>query len=98
MSEQDDESLEPPVLGAKYLRRVLDQFRKLDAVGIERDTAGNRKLLYSHYAGVLLLSLFNPAMQSVRGLSDASQLKKGPETSWWPAGLGRVAQRIGACV
>ena len=51
MSEQDDESPEPPIQGAKYLRRVLDQFRKLDAVGIERDTAGNRKLLYSHYAG-----------------------------------------------
>ena len=76
MSDQNIQDQEPPIQGARLLKRAIEQFRQLESVGIERDVAGNRKLLYSHYAGLVLLSLFNPAMQSVRGLTDASKLRK----------------------
>ena len=76
MSDQKILDQEPPIQGARLLKRAIEQFRQLESVGVERDVAGNRKLLYSHYAGLVLLSLFNPAMQSVRGLTDASKLRK----------------------
>jgi hypothetical protein len=76
MSDQNIQDQEPPIQGARLLKRAIEQFRQLESVGVERDVAGNRKLLYSHYAGLVLLSLFNPAMQSVRGLADASKLRK----------------------
>ena len=67
-----DESIQ----GLGYLKKIFAAFEKLADVGTERDSAGNRQLLYSQYASLVLLSLFNPAMQGVRGLSDASALKK----------------------
>ena len=76
MGEPDDQAVEGPIQGARLLRQVIDQFQSLKSVGTERDTADNRKLLYNHYAGLVLLSLFNPAMQCVQGLADASKLKK----------------------
>ena len=76
MSNQKIQEQEPPIQGARLLKRAIEQFRRLESVGVERDVSGNRKLLYSHYAGLVLLSLFNPAMQSVRGLTDASKLRK----------------------
>jgi hypothetical protein len=60
----------------KYLRQVFRMLERLGSSGCERDRAGNRKLLFSHYSGLVLLSLFNPTLQSVQGLSDASELKK----------------------
>ncbi len=38
--------------------------------------AGNRRLEYSHYVSLVLLSLFNPLLQSLRGLQQASDLRK----------------------
>lgn len=67
-----DESLQ----GLRHLKKIFAAFEKLAPAGTERDSAGNRRLLYSQYASLVLLSLFNPAMQSVRGLSDASALRK----------------------
>jgi hypothetical protein len=67
-----DESIQ----GLGHLKKVFAAFEKLAPVGTERDTAKNRTLLFSQYASLILLSMFNPAMQCVRGLSDASALKK----------------------
>jgi hypothetical protein len=50
-------------------------FARLADCGTQRDTAGNRKLLFSHYASLVLLSFFNPALQTLRGLQQASTLK-----------------------
>ena len=60
----------------KIVKRANSLFARLRKVGTERDKAGNRRLLYSHYASLVLLSQFNPAMQSLRGIQEASQLKK----------------------
>jgi len=64
------------VQGLAHLKKIFKAFEKLAPVGTQRDSAGNRTLLYSQYASLVLLSMFNPAMQCVRGLSDASALKK----------------------
>lgn len=71
------EKLDPAtVQGVKYLRRVFRLFDRLAASGCERDRAHNRELFFSHYASLVLLSFFNPTLQSVGGLSDLSALKK----------------------
>jgi hypothetical protein len=64
------------VQGVKYLRRVFGLLERLEDSGCQRDVAGNRHLLFSHYAGLVLLSLFNPTLQSLNGLSELSRLRK----------------------
>lgn len=70
---------ESPPLDIQKLRivkRARRLFECLARSGTERDKAGNRTLLFSHYASLFLLSMFNPAIQSLRGLVQASELKK----------------------
>lgn len=62
--------------GGRFLKRAQVMFERLREAGTERDTASNRTLLYSHYAGLVLLSFFNPAMQSLRGLQGVSEYKR----------------------
>ena len=64
------------VTGVRYLRRIFPLLKRLSTSGCERDLAGNRRLLFSQYAGLVLVSLFNPTLQSLQGLSDVSRLKK----------------------
>jgi hypothetical protein len=64
------------IQGLGQLKKVFAAFEKLAPVGTERDKSNNRTLLFSQYASLVLLSMFNPAMQCVRGLSDGSALKK----------------------
>lgn len=71
----------------RIVERANGLFHRLRAAGTERDKAGNRHLLYSHYASLILLGHFNPAMQSLRGLQEASQLKKVQKR----LGTGRVS-------
>ncbi len=54
----------------------MELFRQLESIGVERNVAGNGKFMCSHYASLVLLSPLKPAMQCVRGLSDASKLRK----------------------
>ncbi len=64
------------ITGMKYLARLYALMDPLAPAGCERDVAGNRQLLFSQYAGLILLGLFNPTLQSLRGLSEASSLRK----------------------
>ena len=64
------------VQGVKYLRKIFGLLERLGQSGCQRDVAGNRRLLFSHYAGLVLLSLFNPTLQSLNGLSELSRLRK----------------------
>src|SRR5687767_3184338 len=41
----------------RIVARANELFARLRHAGCERDTAGNRRLLYSHYASLVLLSL-----------------------------------------
>jgi len=71
-----DEPSIPPPQRLKLVTRANHLFRRLRDVGTDRDTAGNRTLLYSHYAALVLLGMFNPAFQTLRGLHQASTLKR----------------------
>lgn len=64
------------VQGVRYLKRAFRLLDRLAPAGRERDTSSNRTLLFSHYAGLVLVGLFNPTLQSLRGLSQLSELRK----------------------
>ena len=62
--------------GLKYLDRLLPLLDGLHDVGCQRDKAGNRSLHFDQYCLLVLLSLFNPVVRSLRALKQASQLEK----------------------
>jgi hypothetical protein len=62
--------------GLKYFRLLTPLFAPLHEDATQRDRAGNRQLFFDQYACLLLLFFFNPIVQSVRGMQQASQLQK----------------------
>jgi hypothetical protein len=67
---------EGDVQGMKHLQQVLPLLRRLHLAGCERDKAGNRQLHLDEYCAYLLLFLFSPAIDSLRGVQRMSQLRK----------------------
>ena len=63
------------ITGLKYFEKLLPLFEWLHEVGCERDTAGNRDLHFDEYCCLVLLFFFNPIVDSLRALSQASELK-----------------------
>ncbi len=63
------------ITGLKYFEKLLPLFERLHEVGCERDTAGNRDLHFDEYCCLVLLFLFNPMVDSLRALQQASELK-----------------------
>jgi hypothetical protein len=64
------------VTGLKCFEKLAPLLERLHAVGCERDTAGNRDLHYDELCLLLLLGLFNPVVDGLRGLQQASELEK----------------------
>ena len=64
------------VTGLKYFEKLAPLLERLHDVGCERDKAGNRELHYDELCLLLLLGLFNPVVDSLRGLQQASELEK----------------------
>lgn len=64
------------VEGLRLLDQVLPLLERLRDVGCARDRAGNRQLRMPQYVGLILISLFNPTLQSLRGLQQASELER----------------------
>jgi hypothetical protein len=64
------------VCGARYLDKAFALLARLRDDGCARDKAGNRTLFYDQYASLVLLSMFSPAMDSLRAIQQASALKK----------------------
>jgi hypothetical protein len=64
------------IVGLKYFDRLLPLLERLHDVGTQRDRAGNRQLFYDDYCAYVLLFLFNPIVTSLRGIQQASELKK----------------------
>jgi len=62
--------------GLKYFALVYDLLKRLHKCATERDKAGNRILHYDQYCSLVLLFYFNPIIRSLRGIQDASELKK----------------------
>ena len=63
------------ITGLKYFEKLLPLFERLREVGCERDTAGNRDLHFDEYCCLVLLFFFNPIVDSLRALQQASELK-----------------------
>jgi len=64
------------VQGLKCLRRIGPLLSRLRKVGTERDRAGNRRLFMDQYCALILMSLFSPAIESLRDLQRACALDK----------------------
>ena len=65
----------PQIEGLKYFKPLLPLLRQLHDVGCQRDRAGNRRLHFDEYTLLVLLSIFNPLVRSLRAIQQASQLK-----------------------
>ena len=67
---------EKDLQGFKLFKLLMPVLAKLHHHGCQRDRAGNRKLHYDQYAALILLYFFNPIVTSLRGIVQASGLKK----------------------
>lgn len=67
---------EQQLQGFKYFQKLLPLLDRLHDHRTDRDRAGNRVLHYDQYLALMLLFFFNPIVTSMRGLVEASSLKK----------------------
>jgi len=65
------ETRDQDVQGLKWLRRIRPLLSRLRKVGLERDNTGNRRLFMDQHCVLILMSLFSPAIQSLRDLQRA---------------------------
>jgi hypothetical protein len=79
---------ESDLRGLKYFQVLQPLLHRLHDDARARDRAGNRNLFYDQYACLLLLFYFNPIVQSLRGIQQASTLGKVQRLF----GCGRVAR------
>ena len=86
---------EQDITGLKYFRQLGSLLQELHDVGCERDRAGNRSLHMDQYCTMILLYLFNPIVTSLRGLQQASELKKVQKKLKCPrASLGSLSESV----
>jgi IS4 transposase len=64
------------IQGLKYFRELQPLLARLHEVGAARDVAGNRELFMDQYCTLILIWLFSPLVDSLRGLQQASELDK----------------------
>lgn len=72
-------SKKPPIKeselrGFRDLRAMRGLLERLSDIGCERDTAGNRELLMNDYCLLVLMWLYNPVIDSLRGLQQTTDL------------------------
>ena len=65
--------------GFKFFKKFLPVLDRLHDHATARDQAGNRVLHFDQYIALQLLFFFNPIVTSMRGLVQASGLKKVQE-------------------
>jgi hypothetical protein len=75
-SRKKPELTERDVKGLKYFTLLNPLLERLHECGTERDRAGNRVLHFDQYCSLVLLFYFNPIVDSLRGIQQASQLVK----------------------
>ena len=79
-ARKNDVPIDPRQIGGlKRLRHILPLLASLHEVGCERDAAGNRQLHFDEYVTLVLLWMFNPILDSVRALRQASAIDKVSE-------------------
>ncbi len=79
--------------GFKHFKLLLPVLETLHHDACQRDQAGNRKLHFDQYAALILLYFFNPIVTSLRGIQQASELKKVQRILGSPrASLGSLSE------
>jgi hypothetical protein len=77
----------------KYFAKILPLLDRLHEAGCARDKAGNRLLHFDQYIALQLLFFFNPIVTSLRGLVQASHLRKvQQELGVSPTSLGSLSE------
>jgi hypothetical protein len=74
--EESKKIKESDLRGFKYFRKLLPVLDRLHDDATARDKAHNRILHFDQYVALQLLFFFNPIVNSLRGLVQASHLKK----------------------
>jgi hypothetical protein len=93
MASKQQKIEESDITGLKFFDKLAPILKRLHDDGCERDRAGNRKLHYDQYCMLLLLYLFNPIVTSMRGIQQASELKKVQKKLGCPrASLGSLSE------
>jgi hypothetical protein len=86
---------ERDLTGFKYLDRLLPMFDRLHDIGCARDKSGNRELHFDQYCLLVLLSMFNPVVRSLRAIQQASTLRKVQKRLGCPrTSLGSLSEAI----
>jgi len=84
---------EKDLAGFKHFKKLLPVLDRLHRVGCQRDRAHNRTLHYDQYIALILLYFFNPIVTSLRGIVQASELKKVQRKLGCPrASLGSLSE------
>ena len=79
--------------GFKHFKLLVPLLEQLHDNACQRDRAGNRKLHYDQYTALILLYFFNPIVTSLRGLQQASELRKVQRILGCPrAALGSLSE------
>lgn len=79
--------------GFKHFKLLTPILERLHEDGCQGDRAGNRILHYDQYAALILLYFFNPIVTSLRGIQQASELKKVQRLLGCPrAALGSLSE------
>jgi hypothetical protein len=79
--------------GFKHFKLLLPVLDQLHHHACQRDRAGNRRLHYDQYTALILLYFFNPILTSLRGIQQASELKKVQRLLGCPrAALGSLSE------
>src|SRR6478752_1409824 len=83
------------IQGLKYFRVLQPLLERLHNTGTARDRAHNRQLHMDHYCTLVLLWLYSPIIDSLRGLQQASQLEKVQKKLKLPrASLGSLSESV----
>lgn len=67
---------EAELQGFKFFELIVPLIRKLHGYGAERDKSKNRDFFYDDYVSLLLLYFFNPVLDSLTALQQATDLEK----------------------
>jgi hypothetical protein len=93
MAKRQRQIRDSDIVGLKYFDRLMPLLEQLHHVGTQRDRAGNRELFFDQYCAFILLFLFNPIVTSLRGIQQASELKKVQKKLGCPrASLGSLSE------
>jgi hypothetical protein len=73
MSDVSDDKL-TTLQGVNFLRRLEPLLARVRGASCERDRAGNRELFFDHLCSLILLTFFNPSVETLRDLNRASRI------------------------